>query len=100
VRITTEVNDALKGMAGQPGEARSVTQIVDDTLRQLTGLAEPAPPAEQAKARARPASMARPRARGQRPEPRQLPTAAPAKCPHPVGRRIDGRCMACGASCS
>lgn len=89
VRIGDDVNDALKARATAPGEDRSVTQLVDEALRQYVGLAPIGTPAPRARA----ASLGRPRARAARPT-----SQAAAKCPHPIGRRIGNQCAACGAS--
>lgn len=96
VRIADDVNKALKAMARDDPDGRSVTQLVDAALRRSTGLVitpaqEPEPEAARAP-RSGPARIGRPRAR-------QAATAGPnAKCPHPIGRRINGHCAACGAS--
>jgi hypothetical protein len=94
VRITDEVNEAMKALAKADHSGRSVTQLVDEALRRRAGLVVAGGPTPVA--RARPATMTRPRAR--RPQPEQVTSGVkPSQCSHPVGRRIDGVCMECGS---
>ena len=101
VRIKDDVNTVLKAKAATDPEQRSVTQLVDHHMRVALGMieptaadAEPTPaPAPAARApKAGPASMSKPRAR------RAATSGPAAKCPHPIGRRVMGNCLACGAS--
>lgn len=104
IRVADDVNERLKALAAQPGETRSVTQLVDAVLRRHVGLVaepvnSPTRPVDTAELtpslpRAR-ASVGRPRARGAR---ARADSQAEAKCTHPVGRRIGKQCAACGAT--
>lgn len=98
VRIADEVNKAMKLRASVDLDGRSVTQLVDVAVREWLDRTMPQPAAPPA---GQPARAPRPGpARIGRPRARQAAVAAGprAKCPHPVGRRVGGVCLVCGAS--
>ena len=100
VRVKDDVNTMLKAKAATDPEGRSATQLADHWLRVGLGMIEPEVPAPDPEPAPKAARAPKPgRARITGPRARQAATAGPpAKCSHPIGRRVNGHCLVCGAS--
>jgi len=102
VRLSDDLNARLKHEADQRRPPVSVTALVAEACEQLLAGPPPAPPTAPEPARApEPAaarsSLSRARRTTGRSSNRQ-PGATP--CSHPIGRRISGTCLVCGAKVS
>lgn len=94
VRLADDLNARMKAAAAKRRPPVSVTVLVAEACEQLlAGPASPPPPAEPA-ARAADAPRATTTLARAR---RSTGVRGPVACLHPVGRRIGGVCMACGA---
>lgn len=97
VRLADDLNARMKAAAAKRRPPVSVTVLVAEACEQL--LAGPPAPPPAAPAPAPAARAPEPQASSTTLARARRPTGirGPVACPHPVGRRIGGVCMACGA---
>lgn len=98
VRLGDDLNARLKAAAAKRRPPVSVTVLVAEACEQmLAGPATPPPPAARA-SEPEPARSTLSRAR--RPTTRSSRQQGATPCSHPIGRRIAGTCLVCGAKVS